>query len=114
MPLSLSSAGKREAIRFATLDSTFALMMVTMTALNFAALRFLRKIYILGGVQAVAAMALGTGTIAPVDMLVGQQHAGPVDHGPGDAQIPLPFRSQHDEDEKNQEDAGSDGELSKQ
>jgi sulfopropanediol 3-dehydrogenase len=33
------------------------------------------EIYILGGVQAVAAMALGTGTIAPVDMLVGPGNA---------------------------------------
>jgi len=32
-------------------------------------------IYILGGVQAVAAMALGTDTIAPVDMLVGPGNA---------------------------------------
>lgn len=32
-------------------------------------------IYILGGVQAVAAMALGTETIAPVDMLVGPGNA---------------------------------------
>ena len=29
------------------------------------------EIYLLGGIQAVAAMALGTATIAPVDMLVG-------------------------------------------
>src|SRR2546427_13246548 len=29
------------------------------------------EIYVLGGVQAVAAMALGTATIAPVDMIVG-------------------------------------------
>ena len=29
------------------------------------------EIYVLGGVQAIAAMALGTGTIAPVDMLCG-------------------------------------------
>ncbi|RVC19417.1 histidinol dehydrogenase, partial [Mesorhizobium sp. M7A.F.Ca.AU.002.02.1.1] len=33
------------------------------------------EIYVLGGVQAVAAMALGTGTIAPVDMLVGPGNA---------------------------------------
>ena len=33
------------------------------------------EIYILGGVQAVAAMALGTETIAPVDMLVGAGNA---------------------------------------
>src|SRR6266566_4773168 len=33
------------------------------------------EIYILGGVQAVAAMALGTQTIAPVDMLVGAGNA---------------------------------------
>jgi sulfopropanediol 3-dehydrogenase len=33
------------------------------------------EIYILGGVQAVAAMALGTQTIAPVDMLVGPGNA---------------------------------------
>jgi len=33
------------------------------------------EIYILGGVQAVAAMALGTDTIAPVDMLVGPGNA---------------------------------------
>jgi sulfopropanediol 3-dehydrogenase len=33
------------------------------------------EIYILGGVQAVAAMALGTETIAPVDMLVGPGNA---------------------------------------
>jgi sulfopropanediol 3-dehydrogenase len=32
-------------------------------------------IYVLGGVQAVAAMALGTATIAPVDMLVGPGNA---------------------------------------
>src|SRR5499427_4668574 len=32
-------------------------------------------IYVLGGVQAVAAMALGTETIAPVDMLVGPGNA---------------------------------------
>jgi sulfopropanediol 3-dehydrogenase len=32
-------------------------------------------IYVLGGVQAVAAMALGTGSIAPVDMLVGPGNA---------------------------------------
>ena len=33
------------------------------------------EIYLLGGVQAVAAMALGTETIAPVDMLVGPGNA---------------------------------------
>jgi len=33
------------------------------------------EIYCLGGVQAVGAMALGTGTIAPVDMLVGPGNA---------------------------------------
>jgi len=33
------------------------------------------EIYILGGVQAIAAMALGTETIAPVDMLVGAGNA---------------------------------------
>jgi sulfopropanediol 3-dehydrogenase len=33
------------------------------------------EIYILGGVQAVAAMALGTETIAPVDMLIGPGNA---------------------------------------
>ncbi|MBI4274762.1 MAG: histidinol dehydrogenase [Rhizobiales bacterium] len=33
------------------------------------------EIYVLGGVQAVAAMALGTGTIAPVDMIVGPGNA---------------------------------------
>jgi len=33
------------------------------------------EIYILGGVQAVAAMALGTKTIAPVDMIVGAGNA---------------------------------------
>ncbi|MDQ0467892.1 histidinol dehydrogenase [Labrys wisconsinensis] len=33
------------------------------------------EIYVLGGVQAVAAMALGTATIAPVDMLVGPGNA---------------------------------------
>lgn len=33
------------------------------------------EIYLLGGVQAVAAMALGTGSIAPVDMLVGPGNA---------------------------------------
>jgi sulfopropanediol 3-dehydrogenase len=32
-------------------------------------------IYVLGGVQAIAAMALGTGSIAPVDMLVGPGNA---------------------------------------
>lgn len=33
------------------------------------------EIYIVGGVQAVAAMALGTETIQPVDMLVGPGNA---------------------------------------
>jgi sulfopropanediol 3-dehydrogenase len=33
------------------------------------------EIYVLGGVQAVAAMALGTGSIAPVDMIVGPGNA---------------------------------------
>src|SRR5438270_1236327 len=33
------------------------------------------EIYLLGGVQAVAAMALGTATIAPVDMIVGAGNA---------------------------------------
>ena len=33
------------------------------------------EIYVIGGVQAVGAMALGTGTIAPVDMLVGPGNA---------------------------------------
>ncbi len=33
------------------------------------------EIYVLGGVQAIAAMALGTATIAPVDMLVGPGNA---------------------------------------
>jgi len=33
------------------------------------------EIYVLGGVQAVAAMALGTATIAPVDMIVGAGNA---------------------------------------
>ncbi|WP_425148545.1 histidinol dehydrogenase [Deinococcus sp.] len=33
------------------------------------------EIYIMGGVQALAALALGTGTIAPVDMLVGPGNA---------------------------------------
>jgi sulfopropanediol 3-dehydrogenase len=33
------------------------------------------EIYVLGGVQAIAAMALGTDTIAPVDMLVGPGNA---------------------------------------
>src|SRR6201996_3111556 len=33
------------------------------------------EIYLLGGIQAVAAMALGTATIAPVDMLVGPGNA---------------------------------------
>jgi len=33
------------------------------------------EIYVLGGVQAIAAMALGTGTIDPVDMIVGPGNA---------------------------------------
>ena len=33
------------------------------------------EIYVLGGVQAVAMMALGTGTVAPVDMIVGPGNA---------------------------------------
>src|SRR5208337_3426344 len=33
------------------------------------------EIYLLGGIQAVAAMALGTASIAPVDMLVGPGNA---------------------------------------
>src|SRR2546429_5062624 len=33
------------------------------------------EIYVLGGVQAVAAMALGTDIFKPVDMLVGPGHA---------------------------------------
>ena len=33
------------------------------------------EIYVLGGIQAVGAMALGTGSIAPVDMLVGPGNA---------------------------------------
>src|SRR5260370_10293054 len=33
------------------------------------------EIYVLGGVQAVAAMALGTETVAPVDMIVGPGNA---------------------------------------
>src|SRR4029077_970603 len=33
------------------------------------------EIYVLGGVQAVAAMALGTATIAPVDMIAGPGNA---------------------------------------
>ena len=33
------------------------------------------EIYVLGGVQAIAAMAIGTATIAPVDMLVGPGNA---------------------------------------
>jgi len=33
------------------------------------------EIFVLGGVQAVAAMALGTETIAPVDMIVGPGNA---------------------------------------
>jgi len=51
------------------------------------------EIYVLGGVQAVAAMALGTETISPVDMLVGPGNAyvaemvavdllGQAEHGP--------------------------------
>lgn len=38
------------------------------------------EIYVLGGIQAIGAMALGTETIAPVDMLV----------GPGNASWPRP------------------------
>jgi sulfopropanediol 3-dehydrogenase len=33
------------------------------------------EIYCLGGIQAIAAMALGTETISPVDMLVGPGNA---------------------------------------
>ncbi len=33
------------------------------------------EIYVLGGIQAIAAMAIGTGTIAPVDFLVGPGNA---------------------------------------
>jgi sulfopropanediol 3-dehydrogenase len=44
----------------------------TIAAMHFAGAD---EIYILGGVQAVAAMALGTKTIAPVDMLVGPGNA---------------------------------------
>lgn len=33
------------------------------------------EIYVLGGIQAVGAMAIGTGSIAPVDMLVGPGNA---------------------------------------
>ena len=33
------------------------------------------EIYVLGGIQAIGAMALGTETIAPVDMLVGPGNA---------------------------------------
>ncbi len=44
----------------------------TIAAMHFAGAD---EIYILGGVQAVAAMALGTETIAPVDMLVGPGNA---------------------------------------
>ncbi len=33
------------------------------------------EIYVLGGIQAVAAMAIGTETIAPVDFLVGPGNA---------------------------------------
>ena len=33
------------------------------------------EIYVLGGVQAIAAMAIGTESIAPVDMLVGAGNA---------------------------------------
>ncbi|HEV8465301.1 MAG TPA: histidinol dehydrogenase, partial [Pseudolabrys sp.] len=33
------------------------------------------EIYVLGGVQAVGAMAIGTKSIAPVDMLVGPGNA---------------------------------------
>ena len=33
------------------------------------------EIYVLGGIQAIGAMAIGTGTIAPVDMLVGPGNA---------------------------------------
>ncbi|MCQ6268131.1 histidinol dehydrogenase [Fictibacillus sp. WQ 8-8] len=44
----------------------------TVTAMHLAGAD---EIYILGGVQALAAMALGTDTIAPVDMLVGPGNA---------------------------------------
>jgi sulfopropanediol 3-dehydrogenase len=44
----------------------------TIAAMHFAGAD---EIYLLGGVQAVAAMALGTETIAPVDMLVGPGNA---------------------------------------
>ncbi len=46
-------------------------------AATIAAMHFggAQDIYLLGGVQAVAAMALGTETIAPVDMLVGPGNA---------------------------------------
>ncbi|MDE0799172.1 MAG: histidinol dehydrogenase [Rhodospirillaceae bacterium] len=44
----------------------------TIAAMHFAGAD---EIYILGGVQAVAAMALGTETVAPVDMLVGPGNA---------------------------------------
>ncbi len=44
----------------------------TIAAMHFAGAQ---DIYLLGGVQAVAAMALGTETIAPVDMLVGPGNA---------------------------------------
>ena len=50
------------------------------------------EIYVLGGMQAVGAMALGTQTVRPVDMLVGPGNAflalsgsicSPVRPGPG-------------------------------
>jgi sulfopropanediol 3-dehydrogenase len=44
----------------------------TITAMHFAGAD---EIYILGGVQAIAGMAIGTETIAPVDMLVGPGNA---------------------------------------
>ena len=44
----------------------------TIAAMHFAGAD---EIYLIGGVQAVAAMALGTETIAPVDMLVGPGNA---------------------------------------
>jgi sulfopropanediol 3-dehydrogenase len=44
----------------------------TITAMHFAGAD---EIHILGGVQAVAAMAIGTETIAPVDMIVGPGNA---------------------------------------
>ena len=44
----------------------------TITAMHFAGAD---EIYILGGVQAIAAMAIGTDTIAPVDMIVGPGNA---------------------------------------